>query len=235
MSRPEPNLRRAQHLIRDKLLEQRFDVLWRRCLLPSVSGDPKVIWKRLARRYAEPHRHYHVLEHLAHCLDQIDLAADHIDNVDQVEMAIWFHDIINNPGAKDNEQRSAELFRRIGKGLFDPGFIDAVADLILVTTHQECPADLDHQFICDIDLASFGCPWECFMRDSDAVKAEYPGPEADYFRGQTAFLESLLARPRIFMTDFFNTRYEQQARDNIQLLLRHLNKERAGKTPSSTA
>ena len=105
----------------------------------------------------------------------------------------------------------------------------------MVTTHRECPEGVDHQFICDIDLASFGCPWECFMRDSDAVKAEYPGPEADYFRGQTAFLESLLARPRIFMTDFFNARYEQQARDNIQLLLRHLNKERAGKTPSSTA
>ncbi|MGB5494902.1 MAG: hypothetical protein WBM97_10540, partial [Sedimenticolaceae bacterium] len=157
------------------------------------------------------------------------------DDADQVEMAIWFHDIINVPQAKDNEQRSAELFRSLADSLFDPAFIAAVVDLILVTTHREQPGDADHQFICDIDLASFGCPWECFIRDSDAVKAEFPGPEEDYFRGQAAFLKALLARPRIFMTDFFNARYEQQARDNIQLLLRDLKKQSAGIRPTPTA
>ncbi|MGB5255321.1 MAG: hypothetical protein WBN68_21635 [Sedimenticolaceae bacterium] len=234
MSRPETNAR-TQHLVRDKLLEQRFLDLWQRCLLPGVSSDPKAIWDRVAQHYAEPHRHYHDQQHLAHCLDQIDLASGHIDDADQVEMAIWFHDIINVPQAKDNEQRSAELFRSLADSLFDPAFIAAVVDLILVTTHREQPGDADHQFICDIDLASFGCPWECFIRDSDAVKAEFPGPEEDYFRGQAAFLKALLARPRIFMTDFFNARYEQQARDNIQLLLRDLKKQSAGIRPTPTA
>ncbi len=234
MSRPEPNVS-TQNLVRGKLLEQRFSDLWQRCLLPGVSSDPKAIWERVAQHYAEPHRHYHDQQHLAHCLDQIDLAAGHIDNADQVEMAIWFHDIINDPKARDNEQRSAQLFRRLGDGLFDPGFIDRVVDLILVTAHREQPGDADHQFICDIDLASFGCPWECFMRDSDAVKAEFPGPEEDYFHGQTAFLKTLLARPRIFITDFFNARYEQQARDNIRLLLRDIEKRSAGIAPTPTA
>ena len=234
MSQPDP-FTSARTLVRDTLLRERFLRLWRRCFPASTPVDADVAWSKVERHYSEPHRVYHDPQHLAHCLEQLDLSNGLIVHPDQVEMAIWFHDIINEPESPDNEQRSADYFRTLTRGVADERFVDAVVDLILVTTHEVAPNDPDQQFICDIDLASFGCPWECFMRDSDAVKAEYPGPEADYFRGQTAFLESLLARPRIFMTDFFNARYEQQARDNIQLLLRHLNKERAGKTPSSTA
>lgn len=57
------------------------------------------------------------------------------------------------------------------------------------------------------------------MRDSTAVRAEYHGPDEEYYRGKTAFLRAMLKRPRIFLTDFFNERYEQQARENILRLL----------------
>jgi len=205
--------------MRDTLLRQRFVALWQRCLKPGAGSDPAAVWQEVARGYAEPHRHYHDKGHLAHCLEQLDLAAGEIRQPDQVEMAIWFHDIINEPGVKDNEQQSAELFRQLATGVMDSGFITAVADLILVTTHSGTPDDPDHRFICDIDLASFGCPWECFEKDSVAVKAEFQGPDEDYYRGKKAFLEALLARPKIFMTDFFNQRYESQARDNIGRLM----------------
>jgi predicted metal-dependent HD superfamily phosphohydrolase len=138
---------------------------------------------------------------------------------EQVEMAIWFHDIINQPGAADNEQRSAEYFRKLIGDRADPAFVNAVVQLIMATTHQSAPVEHDQQFICDIDLASFGCPWECFMRDSSAVKAEFTGTEEEYYRGKKAFLQQMLNRPRIFLTDFFNERYEQQARENIVRLL----------------
>jgi predicted metal-dependent HD superfamily phosphohydrolase len=205
--------------MRDALLRQRFVALWQRCLKPGAGSDPAAVWQEVARRYAEPHRHYHDKGHLAHCLEQLDLAAGEIRQPDQVEMAIWFHDIINEPGVKDNEQQSAELFRQLAAGVMDSGFISAVPDLILVTTHSRTPDDPDQRFICDIDLASFGCPWECFEKDSVAVKAEFQGPDEDYYRGKKAFLEALLAHPKIFVTDFFNRRYERQARDNIGRLL----------------
>ena len=205
--------------MRDALLRQRFVALWQRCLKPGAGSDPAAVWQEVARRYAEPHRHYHDKGHLAHCLEQLDLAAGEIRQPDQVEMAIWFHDIINEPGVKDNEQQSAELFRQLAAGVMDSGFISAVPDLILVTTHSRTPDDPDQRFICDIDLASFGCPWECFEKDSVAVKAEFQGPDEDYYRGKKAFLEALLARPKIFVTDFFHRHYERQARDNIGRLL----------------
>ncbi|MGB5638160.1 MAG: hypothetical protein WBM63_03475 [Sedimenticolaceae bacterium] len=205
--------------VRDALLRRRFVALWQRCLKPGAGSDPAAVWKEVARRYAEPHRHYHDKGHLVHCLEQLDLAAGEIRQPDQVEMAIWFHDVINEPGVKDNEQQSIELFRQLAAGVMDSAFISAVADLILVTTHSRTPDAPDHRFICDIDLASFGCPWECFEKDSVAVKAEFQGPDEDYYRGKKAFLTSLLARPKIFLTDFFNQRYERQARNNIGRLL----------------
>ena len=134
-------------------------------------------------------------------------------------MAIWFHDVINEPGQPDNEARSADYFGKVADGKMAADFIERVVDLILVTTHRDAPLDADQRFICDIDLASFGCPWECFMRDTSAVKAEFTGPMEDYYRGKKAFLEHMLQRPRIFLTDFFNSRYEQQSRDNIRQLL----------------
>jgi predicted metal-dependent HD superfamily phosphohydrolase len=65
-----------------------------------------LIWSALEARYGEAHRHYHDKEHLAHCPDQLDLATRAMDHPDRVEMAIWFHDIVNDPGREDNEARN---------------------------------------------------------------------------------------------------------------------------------
>ena len=218
MSQPDPFVS-ARTLVRDSLLRERFIRLWHGCLPRSTSADAEVAWSKVEQHYSEPHRVYHDRQHLAHCLEQLDLANGLIEHPQQVEMAIWFHDIINEPGASDNEQRSSDYFRALASGTADAQFIDAVVNLILVTTHQSAPVDPDQQFICDIDLASFGCPWECFIRDSEAVKAEFTGTEEEYYRGKEAFLQSMLAHPRIFLTDFFYARYEEQARDNIDRLL----------------
>ena len=207
------------NLVRDTLLHERFMTLWQRCTTGSGPGGADMAWSKIERHYSEPHRYYHDRQHLAHCLEQLDLADGLIDRPDAVEMAIWFHDIIQQPGASDNEFRSAEYFRNLASGQADPDFVDTVVRLILVTTHTEAPTDPDQQFICDIDLTSFGCPWECFLRDSTAVKAEFRGTEEQYYRGKKAFLRAMLARPKIFLTDFFNRHYEQQARENIERLL----------------
>lgn len=204
---------------KNELLKKRFARLWRRCVAGGVTSDAGAIWEALGHHYSEPQRHYHDWRHLAHCLEQMDLAAAEVAHPDRVEMAIWFHDAINKGGRQDNEQRSAEYFRNVAAGVFDIEFLDAVADMILATTHRASPIDLDQQFICDIDLASFGYPWERFMLDSDAVKAEFEGSEEEYYRGKKAFLLNLLQRSKIFHTNFFNQRYEQQARQNIQRLL----------------
>ena len=210
---------KAQELVTYRLMEDRFFELWNRCLLPGAGSNAAEVWPRVADRYSESHRHYHGLNHLAHCLEQFDLAKELIDTPDAVEMAIVFHDVINDPGNKNNEKESAEYFQQLGGGQFDPQFIQRVVDMIMVTTHRAPPSDRDQQFICDIDLASFGCPWECYLRDSLNIEAEFHGTTEEFERGKVAFLQSLLERPRIFLTDFFNQRYENQSRENIRRML----------------
>jgi predicted metal-dependent HD superfamily phosphohydrolase len=200
-------------------LRERFTRLWRRCALPGASSDPTAAWGSLERRYAESHRHYHDKRHLAHCLCEFDLAVEQIVRPSQVEMAIWFHDIINEPGRSDNERRSAELFRDLARGRMAESFVDEVVDLILVTTHRQEPSGLDQMTLCDIDLASLGCPWECYLRDTGHLRAEFRGSDQDYCRIKRVFLESMLDRPRIFLTDFFYRRYEQLARENLRRFL----------------
>ena len=210
---------KTQEIVAYKLLQERFLDLWNRCLLPGSKSHAAGIWPSLAARYSESHRHYHGLNHLVHCLEQFDLAKDLINEPNEVEMAILFHDVINDPGNRNNEKESADYFRAGADGQLDPQLIDHVADMILATTHCTSPSTDDQRFLCDIDLASFGCPWECYLRDSLDIEAEFNGTKEEFEHGKVAFLQSLLKRPRIFLTDFFNQRYEAQGRENITRML----------------
>jgi predicted metal-dependent HD superfamily phosphohydrolase len=200
-------------------LGRRFVALWHRSQRSGAGDQAESIWHELETRYAEPHRHYHDLRHVAHCLRQFDLVADRVVRPDQVEAAVWFHDVIVVPGRSDNEQRSASLFRELAEPAMASDLVSAVVDLILFTTHRTPPADPDHQLICDIDLSSFASPWDEFLANSRAIEAEFPGSRDEYVRREVAFLESLLQRPQIFLTDFFHERCEVRARDNIRRFL----------------
>lgn len=200
----------------------RFAALWRRCVAcePPVANE---VYARLADLYAEPHRHYHTLTHIRNCLGEFDRAAALMDDPDAVEMALWFHDAIYVPGALDNEWQSAELFRQWSEGCADPAFRRRVGDLIMVTTHREPPGRRDERFIVDIDLSSFGLPWEAFERDGRRIRAEFPDFADDrYYPDHLRFLMALQDRPTVFRTDFFQQRYEQMACENIGRIIAEL-------------
>lgn len=207
------------------MTKERFIALWNRCLVDGAVAEAVPVYGDLVRRYSEPHRRYHTCGHISHCLQQLDLATGLMDDPDAVEMGLWFHDAVYDPCASDNELKSAELFADLVDGHFKLAFRRSVYDLILVTMHPEHPKRLDEQFIVDIDLSSFGLPWEVFKRDSDAVRAEKAHlPDKKFFSGQIKFLRSLLERPTFFFTDFFQARYESTARSNIT---RHIEELRA--------
>ena len=88
------------------------------------------------------------------------------------------------------------------------------------------PATLDESFIVDIDLSSFGLPWEEFLSDSRAVRAEFSQvTDAEFYPRQKKFLESLVARPAFCFTEFFQDRHEDRARGNIERLFEKLGAE----------
>lgn len=203
-------------------LKARFAALWARCLDRDELEGANVL-NQLAQLYAEPHRHYHTLGHIRHCLNEFDRASALMDHPDAVELALWFHDAIYVSGAKDNERRSADLFRKYSSSLADAIFQQRIDDLIMVTTHSGLPRQHDEQFIVDIDLSSFGLPWEAFMRDGLRIRAEFVHLEDHaYYPGHLHFLQGLYNRPSFFFTDCFRQRYEYTARENIRRLIADL-------------
>ena len=192
---------------------ERFERLWERC----IGGGAGAVFDELDALYREPHRRYHTSAHVEHCLRCFDLAADRMDEPDAVEMALWFHDAVYDVPTEENELRSAELFAARAGGRGSEWFRSKVHRLIMVTTHRKPPETLDESFIVDIDLSSFGLPWEEFLRDSLAVREEFPlVPDAEFYPRHRKFVESIVARPAFCFTEFFRNRHEARARKNIE-------------------
>lgn len=199
----------------------RFSVLWARCL----AGEPAVAetaFARLIELYGEPHRHYHTFNHIQHCLYQFDQAAGLMTDPDAVEIALWFHDAIYQPGALDNEWRSAELFREWAEGRTTAAFQRRVHDLVMATTHRE-PQQGDAGYLVDIDLSGFGLPWEKCERDGCLIRAEFSATTDDeYYPSHLRFLRTLQNRPTFFFTEFFQQRYESVAQANLSRIIAEL-------------
>lgn len=191
-------------------MQARFLALWSR----SGGTHAEAVHAELAQYYAEPTRHYHTLRHIRRCLRDLDWARGAIPDPDAVELALWCHDVIFVPGARDNEQRSADwLLRWAGDRIAAAG---RIADMILATTHDVAPADPDCAFTVDIDLAVLGGGRTRFRQDGARLRAERPDlDDLVYDARERALLNGLLARPRIYYTDLFHTRCEARARRNL--------------------
>lgn len=205
--------------------EARFKALWQRCATPASDEFASGVYRDVRDRYMEPHRRYHTPVHIAHCLNQFDLARDHMDEPDAVEMALWFHDVVYDARANDNEEQSAKYFLETCGEKLDSDFRSKVFDLIIVTIHKELPKSNDEKFMVDIDLSSFGLPWDRFLKDSEGVRNEFPHlSDEEFYPAQKIFLDSLLERKHFCFTRFFRERHEQTARDNITRYLESLRK-----------
>jgi predicted metal-dependent HD superfamily phosphohydrolase len=195
-------------------MKTRWLTFWARA---GAAGDPEPEWRSLSARYQEPHRAYHTLRHIAHCLDELEsargLAADPV----AVEMALWYHDGVYDPRAKDNEERSADIAARAAAAMGLPGGFGArVAGLILVSTHRAPAEDADPRLFADIDLSILGQAAEAFDEYERQVRVEYSWvPVPAFNAGRSAILRSFLGRPSIYGTEFFREKYEATARRNL--------------------
>ncbi len=199
----------------------RFRALWRRCLLDGTSDDGAAVHQRLLDGYREPQRYYHTPEHIEHCLSWFDQCRSLVGNPDALELAIWFHDVIYEPGKPDNEARSAALYRQLSDGVHAKATRGLVDRLIMATLHLGSELeDGDADYMVDIDLASFGLPWEEFLRDSENLRREATHlDESQFHQRARAFHQTLRARERFFHTDFFAERLETRAHENIERYL----------------
>ncbi len=192
--------------------------------LGNPKGNEKIL-EDLLLRYGEPHRAYHTLTHILRMLEEFDLVRDKVKNPVAVEIALWFHDAVYDPKAKDNEEQSAKLARlAIGKLGLDSKLDATVVRLILATKHTSVPIEHDSRFLVDLDLSILGKSEEEFDEYEHGIRKEYEWvSETDFKTGRTKILQSFLERPSIYSTEFFETRNENTARINLARSIEKLN------------
>ncbi|HAX76759.1 MAG TPA: hypothetical protein DCY88_13175 [Cyanobacteria bacterium UBA11372] len=177
------------------------------------------IFTDIARAYSSADRHYHNLTHILQVLQIIDQMRPHAQNPAALEFAAWFHDIIYDSKAKDNEEKSAAYATNILKTLKIPSSnIDKVAKIILTTkTHQATEKDIDTYIFLDADLSILGESSAEYNIYNQAIRKEYSWlSEAEYRWGRIQVLKKFIERERIYLTaEIFEAR-EIKARQNIQ-------------------
>jgi predicted metal-dependent HD superfamily phosphohydrolase len=212
----------------------RFADLWYRCVASPPSPDGATVYADLQRRYEAPFRRFHNLGHIQDCLRRCDEVAALLVDRAAVEFALWFHDAVYDIGSSTNELRSAELFLDVSAGA-PFMFRHRVCDHILATRHLSSVSDSDRRFIVDIDLSGFGAPWDEFMRNGALLRDESSDvPDVKYHCGQVAFLSRLQKRRHFFATEYFRTRFESTARENLRRILAELRAKGYGTTAPPT-
>jgi predicted metal-dependent HD superfamily phosphohydrolase len=182
-----------------------------------LSGSGAGVWEALTGRYAEPHRHYHNLAHVGACLHEFAPVSRLVADPLVLELAIWFHDVIYDTHAGDNELRSAELAGELlGSAGLESDRLVTVRELIMATRHDEPVPSGDAAWMVDIDLTILGQPRARYARFEEQIRAEYAWvAPATYSAERTRVLERFLRRPRLFQTVRFADRYEATARANL--------------------
>jgi len=193
------------------------------------------IFDDLLRRYGEPHRSYHTIDHIAwvvHRLNElIDTTSEPVDR-DALTMAALFHDAIyatapaasttsttsttSATSAASNEAQSAQLataqLARIGW----PATRIALVVELIEATETHAAASPAQALLLDADLAVLGGDADAYQAYVRGVRAEYAHVHEEQWRvGRAAVLRGFIARPRIFATDAMVSQREAQARVNM--------------------
>ena len=168
--------------------------------------------------YGSANRAYHDLRHLDECLAVFDEVAAQARRPDEVEAALWFHDVIYDPDAGDNEERSAALAEELlGRAGVRTEHLAEIRRLILATGHRGVrDVQDDAALVTDIDLAIFGSDAARFDEYESGIRREYDFvPDAEFRRRRAQILEGFMTRPTVYATPWFIGRLETRARANL--------------------
>lgn len=174
-------------------------------------------WEEIESNYAHKKRHYHTLTHLENLINQLNEVKTNIKHWDTILFSVFYHDAIYNVLKKDNEEQSANLAekRMLNIGI-DTVIIQKTTDYILATKNHILHEDSDCNFLLDADLSVLGSDWESYLAYSKQVRKEYSiYPNFVYNPGRKKVLNHFLEMEKIFKTDYFYEKFEENAKENL--------------------
>lgn len=189
-----------------------------------IFKDQNDLFADLIAHYQESHRHYHNLVHLQECFFWFDEIKHRLYCPNLVAIALFYHDIIYNPTSQTNEQDSGQFMQSKLKGRLPDNDIAMMNQYILATKDHVNPLTDTHKndldYLLDIDLAILGsCP-DRFDEYNNQIRKEYSWVNSlIYSFKRKSVLKGFYDKDRIYLTDYFYKKLENQARDNLKRYL----------------
>ena len=183
-------------------------------------SEPQKIFNKLIAAYSEKQRAYHTLQHLYECLVFLDLIRADLNDAYAVALALWFHDALYDPQAKDNELKSAELFEQYLSQDLSIDIVQKIKRWILATQMHKATDELDLQFLLDIDLAILAASPERFAEYEQQIQQEYAWIDPDiYLIKRKQVLAHFYQTEPLYQTEYFQQNLEQRAKQNLNRIL----------------
>jgi len=182
----------------------------------------------LVRQYSKKNRHYHNLEHLEELFKLMETyPIEDETRRKEVIGAIFWHDAVYRTDRniffprKSNEERSAEMadlhMRQLGFGAYCREQIKKYIRHTQTHSWHNFLSNPEGAAFLDMDMAILGSDPERYVLYTQKVRDEYMGYsdlEFDMARLEK-FIIPTLQKERIFLTDEFNEKFEDRARENL--------------------
>jgi len=189
-------------------------------LLKNYTSDINLVhkyWHELEGAYSQKGRHYHTLAHLEKMLVELNNIKAKIQDWDTVLFSLYYHDAVYNVLKSDNEEQSAEFAQTRLKAIDVPlPIIDTCYKQIIATKKHAFSDNTDTNYFTDADLSILGKDSETYTTYTQQVRKEYSiYPDLFYKPGRKKVLQHFLEMDSIFKTDYFFTKYETAAKQNL--------------------
>ncbi|MBU3845386.1 MAG: hypothetical protein H9855_00125 [Candidatus Acinetobacter avistercoris] len=199
--------------------QQDFCQYWERSALQSLwsKAHHDAIYTLLNDAYSESQRYYHQQQHIVECLQLYHQIKHLLNDSLAVEIAIWFHDVVYDPKAKDNELLSAELMKQYCQDFLSEAQLEKVYHWIIATQKHLPSDDTDLNTLLDIDLAILGSQSDRFAEYEKQIKLEYAWVNAaTYLNKRSEVLSDFYQMQPIYQTFYIQEKFEQRAKANLQ-------------------
>lgn len=197
-------------------------------LVSNYTNDSLLVkegFNSILTHYSESHRYYHNLDHVQTLLVFIEEYNHLVQDLENLQLAVFFHDIIYDVQRGDNEERSALVATQfLEQTSYPPEKIARVSEYIRATkSHQNPNNDSDLDCFLDFDLFILSGPERMYQAYAKNIRKEYGiYPDAVYVPGRKKILQHFLDQPSIYKTAGFRERFDTVAKENIQRELEKL-------------
>lgn len=207
-------------------MEADLELRWRSaCERWGVPGEvTNRSWASIVEGHGDPARAYHHLGHLAECFDLLDTFDDLSDaEASDVELAVWFHDLVYDPTRSDNELRSAAAAAAFLDDAGLDGRPGAIAAIEMTAGHRVEQVTAVAAAMHDVDLAILGAPEVRYREYAQQIRTEYAHvADADYRMGRARVLQMFLDQDPLYLRGDVADRLGPRARRNLAWELRIL-------------